>query len=1295
MPITVTLSDDQSLKNGFFVLLNGHPNSGGANLYAEQITSEGTSITLSRTIDISSISPGQAEIYLIVIDASGNESNYNTYATIYANEWWVPTINVVSPHEGQILTEANTSFSPSITVKEYDSSSITCKYYIDSKTTVKDTKIVTNSNPGSPISVSFSSFDASTLTPGNHTIIFDATDGTNTHTMSVNITINITAPPTPVLTPNITYPTNEDVTVTISNWGSAAAKQYRIDNGIWQSYTGPITMTSNGRVEARGLTASGLSSSIGSLQINNIDKTPPTTPILASDINNPTNGNITVSISNWGDAITKQYRVNSGSWMNYSNPITVSDNCTIEAQGIDTAGNMSIIGILSINNIDKIVPTIVQTSYVAEDTSISISGAASDSSSGLNALPYRYSVGSYVSQWMTDTTHIVTDLIPDTNYSAKIEARDVAGNICEYVFINGLITKAQIPTISYTDIAQNSIAISFSDLNPSSTEYQLMVNGQYVNSLGELTDDATWITIPDKSIVINSLQANTEYTIHAKARNMEGIVTDSSQAVVASTLPPLPDMPINLISEATENSVSLTWDPVIGADSYDIEADGQLYNILSTNFIHTDLAVGTEHTYRVRSRNISGTSNWSSTINVSTRVPIPQTPVNITLNSLETTITLKWDAVQYATGYQIEVDGTIVYNGDITEYTHKGLIPHTQHNYRVKAMGMYGDSEWSELFTKETLPITYTENLIPVMTANNAPEGLASASSVYGSYYEWKAFDRVNTELYNGWACKKGTAASWLQYAFNTATVVRKYTLIGQKGYQARSPKSWTFEGSSNGTDWTVLDTRTNVTGWTDLVKKEFEFTNNTAYKYYRINITENNGDATYIVIAEMEMMGSTQQPTEAPSVPTNLKTVPTADSITFIWDAAANATSYDVEADGIVIENVMDVTYLHTGLDPQTQHTYRVRAKNALGISGWSEAITGETLVQYTENLIPVMTANNAPEGLASASSVYGSYYEWKAFDRVNTELYNGWACKKGTAASWLQYAFNTATVVRKYTLIGQKGYQARSPKSWTFEGSSNGTDWTVLDTRTNVTGWTDLVKKEFEFTNNTAYKYYRINITENNGDATYIVIAEMEMMGVVNNTIEVPANFKAVATDTTVSLSWDAAFNADEYEIEVNGVIIVCGANLQYLHEGLTPSTQYIYRVRGKKGTKTSEWSEPLVISTAQSAYQASCITAQQFNFLVSSENITDFSQITYTITYNSDELELIDICASTYEKELNAGFIAGADIEILEVQPGTIVFKVTKAIEAGMSWSGTVNSIRFKSKIDGESIITYSIQ
>jgi len=140
------------------------------------------------------------------------------------------------------------------------------------------------------------------------------------------------------------------------------------------------------------------------------------------------------------------------------------------------------------------------------------------------------------------------------------------------------------------------------------------------------------------------------------------------------------------------------------------------------------------------------------------------------------------------------------------------------------------------------------------MTSNTDPSGVASASSELTSVYAaWKAFDKSYAGN-NAWAPTPNVG--WLRYQFDVAKMVDGYAISAESGeYGAnRSPRDWTFQGSNDGSSWTTLDTKTGIT-FADGETRVYSFTNTTAYSYYQINVTANNGD-TYLTIGELKMAG-------------------------------------------------------------------------------------------------------------------------------------------------------------------------------------------------------------------------------------------------------------------------------------------------------------------------------------------------------------------------------------------------------------------------------------------------------
>jgi hypothetical protein len=142
------------------------------------------------------------------------------------------------------------------------------------------------------------------------------------------------------------------------------------------------------------------------------------------------------------------------------------------------------------------------------------------------------------------------------------------------------------------------------------------------------------------------------------------------------------------------------------------------------------------------------------------------------------------------------------------------------------------------------------------MTATGLPVPfVAAASSFFAGLDPWKAFDGQAGPSNNYWI-GTGSAVDWLRIDIGTgrSKLCGRYDVqVNNVPEPARAPKNWTFEGSNDASAWTVLHTVTNQTGWASNETRSFTPTvQTTAYRYFRINITANNGDATYTQIQEL-----------------------------------------------------------------------------------------------------------------------------------------------------------------------------------------------------------------------------------------------------------------------------------------------------------------------------------------------------------------------------------------------------------------------------------------------------------
>jgi len=149
-------------------------------------------------------------------------------------------------------------------------------------------------------------------------------------------------------------------------------------------------------------------------------------------------------------------------------------------------------------------------------------------------------------------------------------------------------------------------------------------------------------------------------------------------------------------------------------------------------------------------------------------------------------------------------------------------------------------------------------NIIPTMTSNTTPSGIASASGIYQSNYDaWYAF-AYNVANGDPQTWVSGGNNGWLQYQFPVAHAVIRYQITNRDEPMTRAPANWTFAGSNNGTSWTTLDTQSNP-NWASSRATVFtiDIPNTTAYSYYRVTVAPKNFDQ-FIGIGRLEMYEAT-----------------------------------------------------------------------------------------------------------------------------------------------------------------------------------------------------------------------------------------------------------------------------------------------------------------------------------------------------------------------------------------------------------------------------------------------------
>ncbi|WP_168120389.1 glycoside hydrolase family 9 protein [Paenibacillus sp. HB172176] len=428
--------------------------------------------------------------------------------------------------------------------------------------------------------------------------------------------------------------------------------------------------------------------------------------------------------------------------------------------------------------------------------------------------------------------------------------------------------------------------------------------------------------------------------------------------------------------------------------------------------------------------------------------------------------------------------------------------------------------------------------------------------------------------------------------------------------------------------------------------------------------------------------------PTEAPSAPANVSAQATGTtSIALQWSKSDFASSYDIEVDGVVQNNGPSIAYTHEGLEQGSTHVYRVRAKNNVGMSSWSNPVSAVTDVPPPPPQTPEQISADATSSFAvlvswetsAGATKYelevdgvvldnGSLtsYEHNGLASQSTHSYRVRAINSGGRSEWSNrttvktpqapptsiidlshngnsgYTFGQAAdqvkryqtfiadsypvltrieiMLRKAGLPGQvtvELYATEDNKpsgsvlaSSTIASSEVTEDYAAVSAPLSYDGLIAGVKYAIVLGQSTpghggiyewlagydvfgGYDYGKQTVTEW-VDESHIGDGWMKLH--VAQSVEpqqqipaVPAGATVVAASTdSALLSWQSVQGAQSYEIEIDGEgPYISTAELSYIHSGLAPGSTHSYRIRAVNNHgDASDWTNPVAIAMQQSS-------------------------------------------------------------------------------------------------------------
>ena len=102
------------------------------------------------------------------------------------------------------------------------------------------------------------------------------------------------------------------------------------------------------------------------------------------------------------------------------------------------------------------------------------------------------------------------------------------------------------------------------------------------------------------------------------------------------------------------------------------------------------------------------------------------------------------------------------------------------------------------------------------------------------------------------------SATPTVEYQFPQPEKVSYYTLTS--GSVAGDPEDWVVQGSSDGSTWTTLDTRTGQTFADRLQTQDFQIADPRSFSYYRIMVTGDSGTPA-TTLSEIQLMVAQRLP--------------------------------------------------------------------------------------------------------------------------------------------------------------------------------------------------------------------------------------------------------------------------------------------------------------------------------------------------------------------------------------------------------------------------------------------------
>lgn len=756
----------------------------------------------------------------------------------------------------------------------------------------------------------------------------------------------------------------------------------------------------------------------------------------------------------------------------------------------------------------------------------------------------------------------IIDLEPGTLHKYRVRGKNASGagawsEEYSYWTVPGIVTNIT------GHATQTQIDIVWSDISGASG-YDIEVDGEIIDN-------------QSSPFIYTDLDEGTRHFFRIRAKNSSGIGF-WNEALEVWTLPGLVE---GIETQGLQDKIIIQWEPVRGAASYEIKEGDDIYETVSSPFIHDGLTPGTLYKYLIRAKNSSGSGVWS---NEAERWTLPDKVTEATLDATETEIRVSWEEVTGAAGYDIEIDEDL-YEDVTSPYIHQNLLEGTKHVYKLRAKNSSGCGFWNDEIEKWTIP--------PV------PVNISIFSGEYFLIMSWDEttgatgydlrIDGVShenvTNPYNIQGLEPGTeytievrakndsgSGKWSD-SINVRTIPGIIEQFEIKAEQTNIHLQWESVKGADGYDIKIDEQLL-----TD-IESPFLYQGVNPGTEHCIQIRAKNS-------AGIGRWSEIQTIWTLPDIPKNIITQPASDSVKILWDPVTGATGYDIEIYGTAVDTGGEEWYTHNGLNSNNQQTYRVRGKNSSGAGDWSPYMAVTTLtaipsilrteaddrkiVVYWDPIPGALDYDIEVDGITI--NIPEPVYEHKDLQPGTIHTYRVRSNGAGGPSDWTNIAVSS-TLLSPPEITEINLTTTQIQLSWHDAVGADGYDIEVDGLIYNNGNKTNFLHAELEPDSEHIYR-----IRAKSG-----LVEGIWSQPIIKSTLlQAPENILGESSDKYIILRWEMVTEATSYDIEADGQIISNGLSTQFQHAGLEAFSVHTYRIRVWNREGAGEWSEPVTLYT-----------------------------------------------------------------------------------------------------------------